>query len=193
MSMWLMLCFPSWNVASAVRLHPTHTKTNTHSFFMSGPLKITASFECVIIAEFKEAHHSLFLFDGIKAGVAQPHRELEAHDGVCGAFGTTFPTYSHAALPAVVLQTSKTHVYCNRLMDSWLLSQPVAAYLSEPQGLSVPHLLDVPEERLLTLLTRVAVQPLGRLQRHTQTKATVHHAETPQCKPLHQLLWPSLV
>lgn len=31
------------------------------------------------------------------------------------------------------------------------------SYLSEAQGLSVPHLLDVPKERLLTLLTGVAV------------------------------------
>lgn len=33
----------------------------------------------------------------------------------------------------------------------------VGPYLSEPQGLGVPHLLDVPEEGLLALLTGVAV------------------------------------
>lgn len=29
-SMWAMLCFPSWNVASAVRLHHTNTVPEVH-------------------------------------------------------------------------------------------------------------------------------------------------------------------
>ena len=34
MSMWAMLCFPSWKVASAVRLQTdTDTDTQTHSSF----------------------------------------------------------------------------------------------------------------------------------------------------------------
>ena len=40
----------------------------------------------------------------------------------------------------------------------------VSDYLSEADGLAVPHLLNVPEEGLLTLLTGVAVQPLRSLQ-----------------------------
>lgn len=51
----------------------------------------------------KNILHSLLFFDRIKAGVAHPHWELEAHDGVCGAFGAAFSTDGLSALPAVVL------------------------------------------------------------------------------------------
>lgn len=54
---------------------------------------------------------SLFFFDGIKAGVTHPHRELKAHDWVRGAFRTTFSTNSLATLPAVVLHKEKNKQY----------------------------------------------------------------------------------
>lgn len=63
-----------------------------------------------------------------------------------------------------------THTQTHRLM--WLMGVGITtrpSYLSEPQGLCVPHLFNVPEERLLTLLTRVAVQPLRCLHTHKQT------------------------
>lgn len=108
---------------------------------------------------------SLFFFDGIKAGVTHPHRELKAHDWVRGAFRTTFSTNSLATLPAVVLHKEKNKQYISMtdgLRDSKLAgggedTLARLSYLSEAQGLSVPHLLDVPKERLLTLLTGVAV------------------------------------
>lgn len=59
-----------------------------------------------------------------------------------------------------MLQKGKTHIYysiTDGLTDPQQLRTLVRLYLSEPEGLIVPHLLDVPEERLLTLLTRVAV------------------------------------
>lgn len=92
MSMWAMLCFPSWNVANAVRL-----QRNQHSQ--------TAARET--LGDRGDAPDSLLLSDGVKAGVTHSHRELEAHDGERGAFGAAFPTYSLAAFPAVVLRRDK--------------------------------------------------------------------------------------
>lgn len=40
----------------------------------------------------------------------------------------------------------------------------LATNLSQPQRLCVPHLLYIPEEGLLTLLTGVTFQPLGSLR-----------------------------
>lgn len=103
----------------------------------------------------KKTLNSLFFFDRLKAGVAHPHGELEAHDGVRGAFGTAFSTNGLSALPAVVLQKHRcavTHEEGSLTDAGWAVP-----YLSEAQGLTVPHLLDVPEERLLALLTRVTV------------------------------------
>ena len=174
MSMWAMLCFPSWNVANAVRLQHTHrhtdkqTHTDTHRHthtqllirFALSTLKIWVKCDQQH-QNLREAFNSLFFFDGIKAGVTHPHRKLKAHDWVCGAFRTTFSTNSLATLPAVVLHKEKNKQYISMtdgLRDS-KLGRTLArlAYLSEAQGLSVPHLLDVPKERLLTLLTGVAV------------------------------------
>lgn len=69
--------------------------------------------------------------------------------------------FPHTALPHFLqwccTKGKNTHILA-RLRESQLpRTQFRLSYLSEPQGLSVPHLLDVPEERLLTLLTRVAV------------------------------------
>lgn len=47
---------------------------------------------------------SLLLFDGIRAGVAHAHWELEAHDGEGGALGAAFPANGLSTLPAVVLR-----------------------------------------------------------------------------------------
>lgn len=59
------------------------------------------------ITKFSKALDSLFFFDGIKAGITHPHRELEAHDWECGAFRTTFPTHSFATFSAVMLHRKK--------------------------------------------------------------------------------------
>jgi len=50
-----------------------------------------------------------------------------------------------------------------------LTQQRTHTNLPEAYFLTVPHLLEVPEERLVTFLTGVAVQPLRGLQ-HTQTQ-----------------------
>lgn len=55
-----------------------------------------------------KALYSLFFFDGVKAGVTHPYRELKAHDRERGTFRATFSTHSFAALPAVVLHTGHT-------------------------------------------------------------------------------------
>lgn len=80
---------------------------------------------------------TLFLRDGLVAAVAHPHRKLEAHARDGGAPGAALATHGLPALAAVVLP--------------------------EANLLTVPHLLEVPEERLLTLLAGVAVQPLRGL------------------------------
>ena len=91
----------------------THTHTHTQTAFNQicpqyaenlGKMWPTAS-------NLREAFDSLFFFDGIKAGVTHPHRELKAHDWVCGAFRTTFSTNSLATLPAVVLHKEKNKQY----------------------------------------------------------------------------------
>lgn len=80
---------------------------------------------------------SVFVSDGLMAAVTHPHLELEAHEGDGGALGRTFAAHGLAALPAVVL--------------------------SQADLLAVPHLFEVPEERLLALLAGVAVQPFWSL------------------------------
>lgn len=140
MSMRLMLCLPSWNVANAIRLHQ-------HAG------KMLESIKCDWLG--KKPLNSLFFFDRLKAGVAHPHGELEAHDRVRGAFGTAFSTNGLSALPAVVLQKHRCAVTHEE--GSQTNAGCAVPYLPETQGLTVPHLLDVPEERLLALLTRVTV------------------------------------
>lgn len=84
---------------------------------------------------------SVLVGDGLVAAVAHTHLELKAHEGDGGALGRTLAAHCLAALPAVVL--------------------------SQANLLAVPHLFEVPEERLLTLLTGVTVQPLwSLLSRH---------------------------
>jgi len=51
---------------------------------------------------------------------------------------------------------------------SMLTHQRAHTNLPEAYFLTVPHLLEVPEERLVTFLTGVTIQPLGGLQ-HTHT------------------------
>lgn len=139
MSMRLMLCLPSWNVANAVRLQGAGENVKI--------IQMWLTWKCML--------DLLFFFDRIKAGVTHPHGELEAHDGVCGAFGTAFSANRLSTLPAVVLRKHRcgiTHGEGLQTDARWAVS-----YLPEPQGLTVPHLLDVPEEWLLTLLARVTV------------------------------------
>lgn len=98
MSMWAMLCFPSWNVASGVRLHTQwqHFIRVVLTNLVKGLYNVTKYYTKL---------NSLFFFDGFKAGVTHPHRELKAHDWKRRAFGATFSTHGLAALPAVVLHT----------------------------------------------------------------------------------------
>lgn len=51
-----------------------------------------------------------------------------------------------------------------------LAHQRTHTNLPEAYFLTVPHLLEVPEERLVTFLTGVTVQPLWSLQ-HTKTQS----------------------
>lgn len=74
---------------------------------------------------------------GLVAAIADPHFKLEPHQRDGGALG--------AALAADSLPTF------------------AAVMLPEAYFLTVPHLLEVPEERLVTFLTGVAVQPLRGL------------------------------
>lgn len=119
MSMWAMLCFPSWNVANAVRLHQAHTHTHTqrqHLIKVGPQYSENKGVIWAIPVKSREALDSLFFFDGIKAGIAHPHRELEAHDRERGAFRTAFSTHSLATLSAVVLHKGKTPKYYH---DRW--------------------------------------------------------------------------
>lgn len=47
--------------------------------------------------------HSLLVRDGLVAAVADPHFELEAHQGDGGALGAALPAHGFPALPAVML------------------------------------------------------------------------------------------
>lgn len=47
--------------------------------------------------------HSLFVFDGVVTGIADPDLELEAHDGVAGALAAALSADGLPALPAVML------------------------------------------------------------------------------------------
>lgn len=79
----------------------TQTHASTHSIYGAAPLKIK---EQHATANCRWALHSLFFFDGIKAGVAHPHWELKSHDRVRGALRAAFPAHGLAALSAVVLR-----------------------------------------------------------------------------------------
>lgn len=80
---------------------------------------------------------SFFIGDGLVAAVTDPHFELKAHQRDGGALGAALATDGLSALPAVVL--------------------------SQANFLTVPHLPEVPEERLITLLAGITVQPLRGL------------------------------
>lgn len=159
MSMWLMLCFPSWNVASGVRLRRSKHRNLQPQNSCKGQFGESAQFS---------PRDSLFLLDGADAVVADPHRELEAHDWIRGALGAALPADGLPALPAVVLWETEAQggggVSRRKPGQAavWWTGSP--RHLSEAQGFGVPHLLDVPEERLLALLAGVAVQPLRRLR-----------------------------
>lgn len=71
--------------------------------------------------------NSLFFSDGLKAGVAHPYGELEAHDGVRGAFGTAFPANGLSALPAVVLRKHRCGVTEGSLTERRPLDAPLPA------------------------------------------------------------------
>lgn len=51
--------------------------------------------------------HSLLILDGVVAGITHSDLELEAHDGVAGAFAAAFATHGLPTLPAVVLGTGE--------------------------------------------------------------------------------------
>lgn len=80
---------------------------------------------------------TFFIRDGLVAAVADPHFKLKAHQGDGGALGAAPAADGLPALSTVVL--------------------PQANFLT------VPHLLEIPEERLVTLLAGVAVQPFRSL------------------------------
>lgn len=79
----------------------------------------------------------LLICYGLMAAVADPHFKLKPHQWDGGALGAAFPTHGFPTLPAVMLP--------------------------ETYFLTVPHLLEVPEERLVTFLTGVTIQPLRGL------------------------------
>lgn len=79
----------------------------------------------------------LFIRDGLVTAIADPHFELEPHQRDGGALGAAFAADGFPTLPTVML--------------------PEAYFLT------VPHLLEVPEERLVTFLTGVTIQPLWGL------------------------------
>lgn len=80
---------------------------------------------------------AFFICDGLMAAVADPHFKLKAHEWDGRALGAALAAHSLPTLPAVVL--------------------------SQPNFLTVPHLFEVPEERLVTLLAGITVQPLRGL------------------------------
>lgn len=79
----------------------------------------------------------LFIRYGLVTAVTDPHFKLEPHQRDGGALGAAFAAHGFPTLPAVML--------------------PEAYFLT------VPHLLEVPEERLVTFLTGITIQPLRGL------------------------------
>lgn len=72
---------------------------------------------------------TVFILDGLKTGIADTDLELKSHDWVARPFGAALATHCLPTFSAVML--------------------------SQPYRLCVPHLLYIPEERLLTLLTGI--------------------------------------
>lgn len=112
--------------------------------------------------------NSLLVGDGLVAAVAHAHLELEAHQGDGGALGRTLAAHGLATLPAVVLRGNQEGLV---IVPGGCFVKEAGgrvANLSEANFLAVPHLLEVPEERLLALLTGVTVQPLWGLCKQTE-------------------------
>lgn len=133
--------------------------------------------------------YSLFVSDGLVAAVTNTHLKFKAHQGDGGTFGWTFSTHRLPTLPTVVLLDRVSHVHSQK-DDPLLLTRTISVenslglgrasyvevhfmgrlktctvkYLSQSNLLAVPHLLEIPEEGLLTLLAGVTVQPFWSLK-----------------------------
>lgn len=90
---------------------------------------------------------AFFICDGLVAAVADPHFKLKAHEWDGRTLGAALAAHGLPTLPAVVL--------------------------SQPNFLTVPHLLEVPEERLVTLLAGITVQPLRGLGKKSTEQVTM--------------------
>lgn len=121
------------------------------------------------------------------AAVTHTHLEFKAHQGDGGAFGWTFAAHRLPTFPTVVLRDTVLHVHSQEA-DPLLLPRKISVpdstgpselcrsaftgrarsgivkYLSQPDLLAVPHLFEIPEEGLLTLLAGVTVQPFRGLK-----------------------------
>ena len=163
MSMWAMLCFPSWNVANAVRLQHTHTHTHKQLSirFALSMLKIWVKCDRLHQILEKPLTHSSSLMVSKQAS----HTRTGNSKPMIGYVERLELHFPQTAWPHF-LQWCCTKKKISSIL-AWLMGWGTQnwgggtlarlSYLSEAQGLSVPHLLDVPKERLLTLLTGVAV------------------------------------
>lgn len=80
---------------------------------------------------------TLFICDGLVTAITHTYFKLKAQEGNGGRLGAALPTNRFATFSAVML--------------------------SEADLFAVPHLFEVPEERLVTLLAGVTVQPFWSL------------------------------
>lgn len=162
--MWTTQCLLSWKVAVGARLEEKPS---------GGPFLRWA--DLVNNWGPEDDCYPLFVRDGAVAAVAHAHLELEAHLGDGGAFGGTFATHGLPTLPAVVLGDTGLHGRSRKAVPRlragahlppgrFYRFQNTERYLSQSDLLAVPHLLEIPEERLLTLLAGVTVQPFWGLQ-----------------------------
>lgn len=107
-------------------LHYTITSTCHHK----SPWNIHGHMANVVFSFMKSCQRSaIFIFDRLKTRVTNPDLEFKAHYGIAGAFRAAFATYCLTTFPTVMLP--------------------------QTQCLCIPHLLYIPEEGLLTLLTGI--------------------------------------